>query len=135
MKSKTFTALMATPLCLALFSTKGHAQSAPVTGTIISKSVTTGSNSTVVLAAPAKGNFIVTQFCASTNNVSLVGQVSGFIATTGTSNLVGGASGINCVSFSPGYAVKTNEQLLCQRNGNPAGLQCSVSGVLEAPTD
>src|SRR5215469_3606297 len=92
------------------------AQTVPLTGQLVSRSVsftpTSTSDSAVVYVTPATGSFVLTQFCSSGGLCSQFGlmlsdDVSGFIATSPTTTIgsyrqvwpLGG-----CLTFSPGFA-------------------------------
>lgn len=86
-------------------------------GTIISASALRSGGPVTILTTPANGHFILTTFCAVGGSATLSGSTFGpIVSTTG------------CEHFSPGVAIPSNEDLVCDTGG--ANLQCLVSGVL-----
>ncbi len=105
---------------------------------IATASVTLGaSESAIVYTTPARGDFILTQFCASpdaTGGIRLDAGKLGSIAQSGTTS---------CITFTPGVSIPQNSTVSCTTNPSgaaavssaavtpalPASFFCSISGM------
>ena len=94
-------------------------KSGELTGTVTSgHALVSGNGQATVLQTPAKGQFIMTQFCKESNSTELQGSTLGVITTDN-----------DCTTFVPGVAIPPSEILFC-RNLDTPSRSCSVTGVL-----
>jgi hypothetical protein len=99
-------------------------------GRVVSANATIPANSSgTVFTVPNNRVFVLTAFCSTNNNVSLVGSTLGdlpFVNFTSDTH--------NCVNFAPGWVIPTNEVLTCN-NTTAEVRRCGVSGILVKEDD
>jgi hypothetical protein len=121
---KTFVLFIAI-LAFIIFSSTTEAQEIKhggLTGTIVSATTivcTNGGCVNPIYTTPAEGSFVLTQFCATTDVLRVIGSSFGGIPVN---------EGIGCTTFSPGIALPQNETISCE-NGGTFG-DCMITGVL-----
>jgi hypothetical protein len=130
MRTWTCVAILAVSISFGLLNSSARAQTAPVSGTIVSASVDTPRvGYATVYSTPSSGNFVLTQFCAGVNLDTTTG--SGItLDDLQTGNPIAFLAAGKCESFEPGYAIPPSHNLICRSRQGPAAF-CSISGVLE----
>ena len=93
--------------------------------------------SAVVYAVPAKGDFVLTQFCASPDaNGGIRLDATGFGAIAQTVN------GVSCYTFNPGVSIPRGSELTCTTSSSASssagslvvtpGYFCMITGMQTA---
>ena len=118
MRVRLFLGIFAGVIGLGLLNTPARAQLFPLKGKIVSASVSVAADSTGTLLTLGAGQFILTQFCSSQPTLS--GSAFGTIALGGT-----------CTSFNPGFALVSDQEVVCDNTAFASPGFCSVSGILE----
>ncbi len=131
-----YAAVSLTLVAVGLWSPNVTAQKvhlSSVSGTLVSRSVTTVSGESVALyEVPQDARFILTQACRSRNLVDLRGDSLGQIVIAGVEI---GPLPSGCTTYVPGVLFESEDVITCEAPPSSVGTErtetCLISGVLQ----